>query len=72
VKEWPWIFETVVVVALGGEVHHYIGLTDELIYKITIADIAVYECDAIERQVVGVAGVGECINYGYFVLGSFL
>ena len=61
----PWVAQAVVVVALGSKMHHDIGASHERIDELAVADIAGDKFYTVEywRQVVGIAGIGEFVEY---------
>ena len=64
--------ERVVVVALGGVVHHRVVLAEELVDERRVRDVALDEAEAILGQAVEggeVAGVGELVEHGDRVVG---
>ena len=62
----------VVVVALGGVVHDGVVARDNAVQQLRVADVAHYELHAVggqPRDVLGVAGVGQLVQYGHVHLG---
>ena len=67
-EERDGVGDRVVVMGLGGKVHHGIGLGNQPIHKRSIADVANHQLNAVDRQVGNVpmiARVGELVQHDH-------
>ncbi len=73
VDEGRGVGQGVVVVGFGGEVHHQIGLADQLVDQGGIGDVALDQLDPVGdggARVSGVGGVGEFVQHPDRALGG--
>jgi hypothetical protein len=59
-------------VRLGGEVHHHVGLADQLVDQVGVRDVTDDQRHPVTGQPVegpGVAGIGQLVEYDDLVLG---
>ena len=71
-QEGRGVGDGVVVVGLGGVVHHGVGVRHEPVHERGVADVADHQLHAVGGQpgdVPGVAGVGELVEHGHLHAG---
>ena len=68
----PWVAQGIVVVALGCKVDNDVGVCNQPVHELVVADIASDEVDFVEHrlQVIRIAGVGELVDNSDFILRS--
>ena len=72
-QEGARVRDGVVVVGLGGVVHHSVGAGDQAVDQGGVADVADHELDAARgkpRDVLRVAGVGQLVQHGHVHAGA--
>lgn len=72
--KWPGVTQRIIIVTLGGKVHHNISVAYKLVYQFGIANVAVYEADFIGafREIFLVPRVSKLVDNGNVVLRAMI